>query len=135
MTTDNRQLAIVNAAALPEGWTAEGLAEVCLATQIDQYRFASETDAVLARHEGDEGHALFPSVDDLIERGVDLFGLASAFENGLTGEGFAELLSSMDVDTLNGALANFVEHAEFVATHPDPVDRALCLHGECAGCC
>lgn len=134
MTTENRQLAIVTAGALPEGWTAEGLCEVMLSAQIEQYRFASEFEAVLARHEGDEGLALFPSVDELIERGVELFALASAFENGLTGEGFAGLLSSMDVDTLNGALANFVEHAESVAANPDPVDRILCRHGECGTC-
>ncbi|HMP51183.1 MAG TPA: hypothetical protein PKD05_06470, partial [Candidatus Melainabacteria bacterium] len=54
--------------------------------------------------------------------------------NGLTGEAFADCLRNLDVDTLNGALANFAEAAELHATHPDPVDRAMHLWGEC-GCC
>lgn len=135
MKTTTLELAIVNAGAgLPDGWTAEAVAAVGLACQIDEHRFASESDAILARHEGDEGHALFPSVDELIECGVELHALASALNNGLTGEGFAECLRSLDVETLNGALANFAEHAEFVKAHPDPVDRALCMWGDCDGC-
>ena len=115
MMTKNVELAVVSTGATPEGWTAEAMALASLAHTIDGYRFASETDAVLARHEGDEGLALFPSVDELIESGVELHALASALNNGLTGEAFAEA-------------------AELHATHPDPVDRAMHLWGEC-GCC
>lgn len=134
MMTKNVELAVVSTGATPEGWTAEAMALASLAHTIDGYRFASETDAVLARHEGDEGLALFPSVDELIESGVELHALASALNNGLTGEAFADCLRNLDVDTLNGALANFAEAAELHATHPDPVDRAMHLWGEC-GCC
>ena len=119
---------------LPEGWSGDGLAITVLACRIDEHRFESDADAVLARHEGDEGFALFPSTDELMEQGVDLMSLASAFDAGLTGSGFAEIYASLDVETLNGALANFAEHHEFAETHSDPVDRALCRFGECSVC-
>lgn len=134
MTTNVELASVATGADLPEGWNADGVIHAVLAHQIDEHRFESDDDAVLARHEGDEGFALFPSVDELMAEGVNLFALNSAFEQGLTGQGFAEIHASLDVETLNGALANFAEHHEFVATHSDPVDRALCLHGECDAC-
>lgn len=117
---------------LPEGWTLASANEAIVESVIDQHRFACIGDRVLARYEGDEGHALFPSTEELTERGINLEVLAAAFNNGLTGEGFAGLLSTMSVDSLNGNLELFNEHAEDVARHPDPVERIMHRHGECS---
>lgn len=125
---------VSNGVDLPSGWTGDGVIHAVLATRIDEYRFESEVDAILARHEGDEGYALFPSADELMGEGVDLFALCAAFENGLTASGFADIHASLDVETLNSGLANFAEHREFLTTHRDPVDRVLCMHGDCDVC-
>lgn len=117
---------------LPAGWTLASANEAIIESVIDHHRFAEPGDRVLARYEGDEGHALFPSADVLTERGLNVEELAAAFGNGMTGEGFAELLSTMSVDSLNGALELFNEHHEEVARHPDPVDRVMHRHGECS---
>jgi len=68
----------------------------------------------------------------LTERGINLETLAAAFGNGLTGEGFAELFSTMSVDSLNGNLELFNEHHEEVTRHPDLVDRVMHRYGECS---
>ncbi|MGD9681924.1 MAG: hypothetical protein AB7W16_12135 [Candidatus Obscuribacterales bacterium] len=114
------------------GWTPAAAALAAAESIIDSHRFANETDRVLARHEGDEGLALFPSTDELMAMGVSLYDLSGALEAGLKGEDVAGLLASYDADTLNGHLANYVEHAELASLHPDPVERVLHRHGECA---
>ena len=118
--------------ALPQGWTLASANEAILESVIDHHRFANFGDRALALFEGDEGHELFPSCEVLSARGVDLEVLVAAFNAGLTGEGFAELLPTMSADGLNGALELFTEHSEDVARHPDPVDRVMHRHGECS---
>ncbi|MBK9141498.1 MAG: hypothetical protein IPM23_03310 [Candidatus Melainabacteria bacterium] len=83
------------------GWTPAAAALAAAESVIDSHRFATETDRVLARHEGDEGLALFPSTDELMAMGVSLFDLSRALEAGLKGEDVAGLLASYDADTLN----------------------------------
>lgn len=121
------------AVAVSNGWTAADARRAFIESVIDEHRFAEFGDRVLARYEGDLGHALFPSVAELGERGIDLETLVTAFGNGLTGEGFAELLSTMPVDSLNGALELLNEYQEEVARHPDLMDRVAHRYGEC-GC-
>jgi hypothetical protein len=118
---------------LPKGWTLASAHEAIIDSVIDHHRFANLGDRALALYEGDEGHELFPSSEELSARGVNLETLVTAFNNGLTGEGFAELLSTMtSVDSLNGNLELFNEHHEDVARHPDLVDRVMHRYGECS---
>ncbi|MBZ0188944.1 MAG: hypothetical protein K8F91_22055 [Candidatus Obscuribacterales bacterium] len=127
-----KQMLTLSANLLSTGWTPAAAALAAAESVVDSNRFANDCDRILARYESDDELALFPSTDVLMVRGVNLFELSKAFEAGLTGEGFAGLFASMDVDTLNGAIANFVENDELVRLHPSPVDRAMHMWGECA---
>lgn len=61
--------------------------------------------------------------------GLDLDMFSQALGYGLRVSGFAEMVETLDIRTLNGSLANFCDSAEDVRSFPHPVERALVLSG------
>jgi hypothetical protein len=122
---------------------------------IDNARFENQTDRVLARYE--DVDALFPSADELQEKGADIVAVAKALEAGLDPiafgkavenglnletfsaalnadgiqvEHFAATVESLDIETLNGSLEHVVEACEEVTRYPSETDRILARLGE-----
>jgi hypothetical protein len=137
--------------------TSREVAEMVAESIIDNARFGSTVDRILARHE--DVPSLFPSAETLTEKGADIVVIGQALENGLDPvafgkaielgldlaafcaafesgglhvEHFAGMVESLDMETLNGALEQVVEVIEEHAQFPNLTDRVLHRVGELA---
>jgi hypothetical protein len=135
--------------------SSRDLLEMVAETIIDKARFGSRTDSILARYE--DVPTLFPSADELTEKGADIVHIGNALEagldpvafgkaielgldlkafsaafecGGLQVEHFAGMVESLDMETLNGALEQVVEVIEEHTQFPNPTDRVLHRLGE-----
>ncbi len=117
---------------LPEGWSLDGIRRAVAESVIEPKRFVNHAASILARLDASED-GLFPSCDELHDRGIDLDALAQAFNNGLDADGFADLLANQNAQTVNWALQHLNEQHELLEQYPDPFDRALLRHEE--ACC
>lgn len=121
------------------GYTDREIAEMAAGRELDRARFLSGQDEVL-HTAGDDVDTLYPDSDTLEAAGVDIVALnearnngldmaafGKAIDNGMKLEFFSEMLERNGVNETNNALALFNDHA---AATPDPIDRALAIHGE-----
>jgi hypothetical protein len=94
---------------------------------IESYRFACQSDRVLARVENDdEGFALFPCADDLRERGINVELLADLLVAGhVKVDDLGGLFRHNSVRDINGALELVLENAQDEAAEPDPAERSF----------
>lgn len=65
-----------------------------------------------------------------VAAGLNVEMFDQAVFNGLIVSDFAEMVDTMDIRELNGALANFVEATEEALDYPDPVLRAFSMLDE-----
>ena len=83
--------------------TRDDVLEMWAESVIEQRRFSTEEDRVLARYESDYP-SLMPSADDLGDMGFDIYGLARALEAGLDAELFGKAYSLIDISEFNISL-------------------------------
>lgn len=128
------------------GWTESDAREAAIEARLEQHRYASDEDRILARYE--DVPALFPSYEELQALGItNLDQLADALDNGLSATLFGTVLGQgLDAEMFNLSLAagidnipqfnegmeHLVDQHALVTLHADPLDRAMHVHGECA---